>query len=97
MALHKTIGEIREMPYPEFRRWKLIYLVKPWGFDQMEYWFASLRAEVYNAHHKTPKGPKDFMRDMLQGILDQLKPKPKVEDFTRDELIAIVKRDLGIK
>ena len=74
----------------------MYYLVKPWGFDAMEYWFASVQAAVHNSVAKSPKSTKVFMRDMLKGILDQLKPAPKIEDMTREEVIAAVKRDFGI-
>ena len=63
----------------------------------MEYWFASVRAEVFNGSHKKPRKTSEFMRDMLKGILEQLTPTPSLEDIPRDKLIEIIKRDLGIK
>lgn len=100
LALHKSRAEIRAMPYPEYREWLIFYLIEPWGWLNEEMNTARLLSMLHNIHAKKPKPVKDFIRDMVAGLLEALKPKPDLDDMTLEEkkiLIAqAVKRDFGI-
>lgn len=100
LALSKSVGEIRALPYPEYRSWELFYLVEPFGFENDEYRAASLLAMLYNIN-RSKKGKakeiKDFMRDMAKIVLEQIKEQPDPREMSREELIRHVKKDFGIR
>jgi hypothetical protein len=76
LALGKSISEIRALPYPEFRRWQLLYMLEPWGWEDREYRTAAILAQIHNANitkRNQAKTAAFFMRDMEAGILRQLK------------------------
>jgi hypothetical protein len=104
LALHKSLGEIRAMPYPEFCAWQTYYMLEPWGWENNEYLFGMLAARIYNNNVSKSKDAKDasaFMRDMDNLVLDALKEKPNLEDLPiekrREVVIAAIKKDFGIK
>jgi hypothetical protein len=99
LALSKSLGEIRALPYPEYRSWELFYLVEPFGFENDEYRLASILSMLFNVNRSKGKArnPKDFMRDMQREVLKHIKAQPDVSTLSRDELIALIKKDFGSK
>lgn len=82
LALGKSLGEIRSLPYPEIQKWRLMFLLEPWGFHDQEYRTAALLAKLHNSNtskRRQAKPVKFFMRDMLKGIVDNLRRKTKEE------------------
>lgn len=76
LALGKSVGEIRQLPYPEFRRWQLMYMLEPWGWQDAEYRTAAILAKLHNANiakRSDAKAPAFFMRDMEKEILKELR------------------------
>jgi len=49
LALGRSQGEVRKIPYPEFRRWRAFYMIEPWGWWNEESNFARLIAMVHNS------------------------------------------------
>lgn len=102
LALHKSVGEIHQIPFPEYKIWYLMYLLEPWGWEEREYALASMLAQAYNMKRgkKKAKTPKDFMRDMEKEILKQLR-ETDFDAMTEDELnkkkIAAAKKAFGMK
>ncbi|MCZ2155743.1 MAG: hypothetical protein LC114_17900 [Bryobacterales bacterium] len=100
LALGKSLAEVRALPYPEYRSWQLFYLAEPWGWQNDEYHFAALLAMLYNAN-RGKKGKardvKDFMRNMQEAVLKELQDAPDISEMTREQIIAMVKRDFGIR
>jgi hypothetical protein len=98
--LGKSIGEIRALPAPEYRKWELYYLVEPWGWHNTEYLTAKIEAALFEIATKGKKSftPKQFMRDLTNV---NVTPSPEeIAEYRkthRDELIAAAKRDMGIK
>jgi hypothetical protein len=99
LALGRTIGEIRALPYPEYRSWELFYLVEPFGFENDEYRSAALLSMLHNINRTKGKAKdvKDFMRDLQAEALKQLKEPPDISELSREELIRYIKKDFGIK
>ena len=67
LALGKSIGEIRSLPYDEFVSWKLFYQLEPWGWHDREYRTASLLAQLWNVHATKQSQAKKmsvYIRDM---------------------------------
>lgn len=87
------------MPYPEFRRWQLYFELEPWGFVESEYQTAALLTMLHNVNstRKQQKGIQHFVRDMLKGILDSVKEPTAPTELSREELIKLIKKDLGIR
>jgi hypothetical protein len=98
LALHKSIGEIRAMPFSEFKRWQLFYLVEPWGWPNDEYHTAAILAMLYNANRGKNKtrDVKDFQRNMLEAALRELAEPLDITQIPRDELVKMIKKDFGI-
>lgn len=100
LALHKSLAEVRGLPYPEYRSWQMFSLLEPWGWQNEEYHFAALMAMLYNTN-RGKKGKardaKDFMRDMREAVLKELAETPDVNQIPREVLIAQIKKDFGIK
>jgi hypothetical protein len=106
LALGKSEGEIRSIPYPEYRRWQLHYMLEPWGWHNDEYLMASIVAMIHNVNCSEKKDMKersDFMRNMEEAILEELNNKIEIDrihslpvEEQRKILIPIIKRDLGI-
>ena len=42
------------------------------------------------------KEPSDFMRDMSGELLKQLEQKQDTNELSRDDIIALIKKDFGI-
>lgn len=103
LALNKSIGEIRSLPYPEYRSWELFSILEPFGWENDEYRAASLLALIYNVNKGKGKAktPKDFMRDTQAEILKQLEQAPDISDLPIEEqreiLMRQIKKDFGIK
>ena len=98
MALHRTIEEIRSLPYPEYRSWELFYLLEPWGWQNEEYHAAALMTLLYNVNAGKGKGKKveDFMRDLGKTLLEELEPAPNISEMPREKVLALIKRDFGL-
>ena len=87
------------MPYPEFRSWQIFSLLEPFGFHDTEYRTAAQLAMLYNVNRSKGKAKdvKDFMREPDKAILEELRKQNfNIDDYTREEIIAMIKRDLGI-
>ena len=99
MALSKSIGEVRALPYPEYHAWELFYLLEPFGFENDEYHYASLLSMLYNVNRGKGKAKdaKEFMRDMHKAVLGQLVDTQDPAELSRDELIKQIKKDMRIK
>jgi hypothetical protein len=104
LALHKSLGEIRALPYAEFSAWQTFYMLEPWGWENNEYLFAMLAARIHNNNVSKQSDALDatsFMRDMDKLVLEELKEKPDLEELPiekrREIILAAVKKDFGIK
>lgn len=104
--LSKTLGEVRALPYPEFRSWQLFHMIEPWGWGNDEYRTAVLASLIYNVNRGKAKAKevKDFMRDIPKEIFDELTNLQKTEEFQelplekrREIVLRQVKKDFGIK
>ena len=99
LALGKSLAEVRAMPYPEYRSWQVFYLLEPWGWANEEYHFAALLAMLYNANrgkNGKARSVKDFMREMEAHLMKELQEAPDISTMTREQVVAMVKRDFGI-
>jgi hypothetical protein len=75
LALGKSQSEVRDLPYPEFRRWQLMYLLEPWGWENEEYRTAAIVASLHNSKiskKSEAKGPDYFMRKVERDLLTKL-------------------------
>lgn len=100
LALGKSLAEIRALPYREYRSWQIFELLEPWGWPDREYRTAVLLAMLYNTNiskKQKARNAKDFMRDMQDLIARELAEKPDIESLSKEQIIALVKRDLGIR
>lgn len=93
LALGKSIAEIRQLGYPEFKRWRLYEAIEPFGWPEKEYHFASLMALIYNLApvKKKPLTPADFIVDIDEVIANQEKELVKKKKFA--ELTTEEKRE----
>jgi hypothetical protein len=85
LALHKTRQEIRDLPSTEYHEWELMYMLEPWGWEEQEYKFGKLLAEIFYIANKGKKQFKaiDFMRDMKKNYkIDE----DDISDWTQEEL-----------
>jgi len=67
LALGKSLGEIRALPYDEYQSWKHFYSYEPWGWHDLEYRTAMILAQIWNVHiHKRAdaRTAEDYIRDM---------------------------------
>lgn len=106
LALGKSEGEIRALPYPEWRRWQLHYLVEPWGWENQEYLMASVVAMIHNINQdkrSKMKNQKEFMRDMQNARLEALHRQAEIDYINslsinerKEYLLPIIKKDFGI-
>jgi len=100
LALGMDLRAVRGMPYRDWYAWRLYDLLEPFGWQNDEYHFASLMAMLYNVN-RGKKGKardaKDFMREMLPAILKELEEKPDLSTLTREQIVAMIKKDLGIR
>lgn len=91
LALGKSIGEIRALPYPEYRRWQLMYMLEPWGWQDAEYRTAAILAKLHNnniAKKSDAKAPAFFMRDMEKELIKELRKQAqerRAEDLSQME------------
>lgn len=99
LALGLTLAQVRALPYAEFRAWQMFYLLEPWGWHDEEYRTASVLTMLYNANRGKGKPRKltDFMRKMATAVLNELQQPPDLSQMSRDEIVAMVKKDFGIK
>jgi len=99
LALHLTLGGVRALPAPEYRRWQLFYLIEPWGWQDAEYRTAAVLSRLYNVNSGKGKQRevKDDMRDMTGEILKRLEGSPIPDDMPfeqkRELILAAIKRD----
>ena len=77
LALGKSIGEVRAMPYPEYRQWQLFYALEPFGWHDREARDARHLSLLYSANAKKPKSPAEFVRDMPKLLLDSFNNRRK--------------------
>ena len=102
MALGKSLGEIRNLPAPEVRLWRLYYEIEPWGFHDDEYRTAALMMIVHNSNitkRSQAKKVKDFMRDMPKEVqagynrlVKEQQMKEQMKSMTREEKIAMISK-----
>ncbi len=103
LALGKSLGEIRALPYPEFRAWQMFYAAEPWGWWNEEYQLAALLSMLYNINRGKGKAkdPKAFMRDTVKAVLSELKEAPDLSQLSFEEqrelVVKQIKKDFGIK
>jgi hypothetical protein len=107
LALHKTRAEVRELFGTEYHDWELMYLLEPWGWEEQEYRFGKMLAEMWTIANKGKKQFKaiDFMRDMTkvyklyEDDIDDMTPE-ELKQYRKDhreELRAEAKRAFGVK
>ena len=88
LALGKTIGEIRNLPAPEYRSWQLFNLIEPWGFEDREYRTSIMLTMLHNVNSakKYHKNPSVYRRDMYKLVSNELiKQKKNEEEMLRFE------------
>jgi hypothetical protein len=86
LALGKSQREIRNLPNPEYRRWQLLYMLEPWGWQDREYRMAAILAMLNNVNvgkKKDTKQPAYFMRDMQDLITRNLFKKEDEPDLSQ--------------
>lgn len=84
LALGKTVGEVRALPYPEFKNWRLMYILEPWGWMNEEVGVARILAMLFNTHvgdEAKAKSPEEYIRQMSASILQHLSESQEEEDF----------------
>lgn len=100
LVLGKSVGEVRALPYPEYRSWQIFYLLEPWGFENDEIRAASLLAQIHNVNvskRSDLQKPAAYMRDTQAEVLKRLQAPPDISKMTREELLAQIKKDFGVK
>ena len=101
LALHKSREEIRALPAPEYRDWELFYLLEPWGWQNTEYLVGKVMSGIFDIAAKGKKSflPKQFMRDFYKDLTEPTEAEiiKYRKEHSRDELIAMAKRDMGVK
>jgi hypothetical protein len=105
LALHKSRQEVRDLPVTEYHDWELMYMLEPWGWQEQEYRFGKLLAEMWGIAHKGRKQfkPIDFMRDLTKWIFEVQPTDMTPEELKvyrkehRDEIRASFKRAFGVK
>jgi hypothetical protein len=73
-----SLMRVKALPYPLYKRWMTFYALEPWGFQDREFQFAALRAEVHNTKvtkRAQLKSAKHFMRDMPKEVIKYLNKK----------------------
>lgn len=92
MALQKSLAEIRALPYPEFLKWRLMYLLEPFG------WGAH-HALLYNINRASgnAKDEDELMKDRATAIFEELQEKPDLAEMPKDELIKMAKQAFGMR
>ena len=106
LALGKSIGEVRSLPYDEFVAWKLFYRLEPWGWHDREYRTAVLLTQLWNTHvskQSQAKKVDDFYRDMLELIMKayqeherELALKEKITKVSPAEKKAMIAKSFGM-
>lgn len=106
LALGRSVGEIRKLPYPEYKRWWLFYKLEPWGWYNEEVNVARLLSMQHNTNVTKPKdakAPNFFVRDMQKLLLDSVKEEelPDLDGMSEDEkrawYISQFNRTFGVK
>jgi len=95
LALSRSRAEVRALPYPEYKDWKLMYAIEPWGWENQEYQTAALRSMLYNifAGSTDKTTPESFMRDRQSGVVDhlmQLAEITRFDEMPQEERNAII-------
>ena len=104
LALSLSIGEVRALPYPEYRSWQIFYLLEPWGWQDEEYRTAALLTMMHNINVTKKRDARklsEYIREMDKIALKQIKQR---ETFIDDDLSereierirAQAKKDFGI-
>jgi hypothetical protein len=102
LALGKSIGEVRRLPYPEYHDWELFYMLEPWGWHNEEYLMSMIVAMVHNIQVKPKSQRKQsyFIRDMKKLISEKINSTPDTSEMTFEERREFTKnqviRDFGI-
>ena len=82
--LGKSIGEIHELSYPEYKDWKLFYSVEPWGWHINEYRLARLLAMLFNIYKPADVAalqPSDFVSDISKVIEDHEAEQEMIKEY----------------
>jgi hypothetical protein len=106
LALGRSVREIRKLPYPEYKQWRLMYHLEPWGWYNEEINTARLLSMLHNTNVSKPKdakSPNYFIRDMQKLLLDTVKEEelPDLDSMSEDEkrawYIGQFNRTFGVK
>lgn len=108
LVLRKSVGEIRALPYPEFKRWWLFYLLEPWGWTRDDVNTARIVSMVHNSNvskKKDLKEVKDFVSGDLEDRVDMIiknmrdNTPPDLDSMSEDDrrayLISQIKMSFG--
>jgi len=71
LALGRSVKEIHQLSYSEYKDWQLFYSVEPWGWQIEENRLARLLAFLFNIFKSkdvSPLQPSDFMIDINKVI-----------------------------
>lgn len=79
--LGKSLGEVRSLPYAEFKRWYYFYLLEPWGWHDREARTSMLLTAVLRAGGNKKAKVEDFYRDMLEGIQREMQKQENGHAF----------------
>ncbi len=100
LAVGKLDDEIRAMPYPQYRRYQLFYMLEPWGWHDKEERDARALAMLHNVNVwklADQRPPKDYIRDLGNNVIETLLRKevePNIEEMTVEERKALVKQSM---
>jgi hypothetical protein len=103
LVLGKSIGEVRALPYPEFKKWKILSYIEPWGWQRDEENTARILAMLFNVNNKQPKAPNDFVRDMPKDVIEAIRNAsiPDMSNMSFEEKREFYRRhimkDFGIQ
>jgi len=64
-----SLVKVMNLPYPLYKRWKIFYLLEPFGFADAEYRTAALLAQINNS--------SATKRSQLQKVTRRMRDMPK--------------------
>lgn len=107
LALGKSVGEIRALPYEEFQSWKHFYSYEPWGWHDVEYRTGLIAALLWNTHtgkKSQAKKISDYVRDMPKLIEQEYLERKRTEELaekmrtaSKEEKKRMIMQSLGVK
>lgn len=96
LALHKSVGEIQQLTYKEWKKWYVMYVIEPWGWRSTEEQVARILAKLHNVNASKQAdvlNPQEFIRENY--ALDVIKwletPEQEYdfEDLTEEDVRAL--------